>query len=171
MRGLNKIIIVKGSGTGLTELSAFDAALQDAGIHDHNLITLSSIIPPGVPVREGVFSGKASCKGGRLYVVLSRAFSNRKGVNAVSGLGWMKPSNTASGASCGIFMEASGHSENEVVDEIDKSLRSVGSKRFPKSSEAVEEGMCVCSYACEEKGAVACTVVAAVYKESGWGGD
>src|SRR3989344_3563037 len=40
------ISLTYGKGTGKTELSAFDAALWDAGIGDFNLITLSSVIPP-----------------------------------------------------------------------------------------------------------------------------
>ena len=170
MRGLKEIIVVKGSGIGSTELSAFDAALRDAGIHDHNLITLSSIIPPGVSVREGVFSGKKKLMGGRLYVVLSRAFSNKPGVSAVAAIGWLRPESRKSD-SCGIFMESAGNSERKVVDDVRSSLLSVRATRFPKSTDVtIEGGLCTCSQECSGKGTVACAVVAAVYKESGWAG-
>ncbi len=41
-----KIYISSGRGTGPTSLSAFDAALNEAGVANYNLIRLSSIIPP-----------------------------------------------------------------------------------------------------------------------------
>lgn len=40
-----KISVTGGSGTGTTRLTAFDAALQAAGIHNANLIRISSITP------------------------------------------------------------------------------------------------------------------------------
>lgn len=170
MRGLNEIIVVKGRGAGPTELSAFDAALRDAGIHDHNLISLSSIIPPGVAVSEGVFSGKKRCRGGRLYVVLIRAFSRRKGMPAVAAIGWLRPESRKS-ASCGIFMEAAGNNGKQVVGEVRKSLLAVRATRFPKKTDLIEGGLCTCSQECNGTGIIACAVVAAVYKESGWKGD
>ncbi|NPB01696.1 MAG: hypothetical protein GXO28_02140 [Methanopyri archaeon] len=38
--------VVSGSATGPTEVSAFDAALADAGVADLNLVPVSSILPP-----------------------------------------------------------------------------------------------------------------------------
>lgn len=40
------IYVTSGIGEGQTNLSAFDAALWDAGIANFNLIKLSSVIPP-----------------------------------------------------------------------------------------------------------------------------
>ena len=40
------ITLSTGTGEGPTPLAAFDAALVDAGVADHNLICLSSVIPP-----------------------------------------------------------------------------------------------------------------------------
>lgn len=37
---------VRGTGTGNTALTAFDAAVLDAGIGDFNLVKVSSIVPP-----------------------------------------------------------------------------------------------------------------------------
>ncbi len=38
--------VVSGSATGPTEVSAFDAALADAGVADLNIVPVSSILPP-----------------------------------------------------------------------------------------------------------------------------
>lgn len=46
MSGLD-IVITRGTGGAPTELAAFDAALQKAGVAHFNLIRLSSLIPPG----------------------------------------------------------------------------------------------------------------------------
>jgi arginine decarboxylase len=39
--------IVSGTGTGNTALTAFDAAVLNAGIGNFNLVKVSSIVPPG----------------------------------------------------------------------------------------------------------------------------
>ena len=44
--------VFSGIGKGETALSAFDAALKQAGVYNYNLICLSSIIPPGAIVKE-----------------------------------------------------------------------------------------------------------------------
>ena len=47
-----EIKVVCGVGSGRTILSSFDSALKDAGVYNYNLITLSSIIPPGSKVNK-----------------------------------------------------------------------------------------------------------------------
>lgn len=44
------VSVVAGSGEGLTELTAFDRALMDAGIANLNFLRVTSILPPGVAV-------------------------------------------------------------------------------------------------------------------------
>lgn len=44
------VALTQGAGTGGSPLNAFDNALRDGGIADFNLIKVSSIVPPGVPV-------------------------------------------------------------------------------------------------------------------------
>lgn len=41
----DKVVLVKGTGSGKTKLTAFDDALHDAGIHNANIIQVSSVIP------------------------------------------------------------------------------------------------------------------------------
>lgn len=43
----NSYALTAGSGEGDTPLTAFDAALLDAGLGNYNLVKLSSIMPPG----------------------------------------------------------------------------------------------------------------------------
>ncbi len=47
-----EVIVTGGVGTGSTRLTAFDAALQDAGIHDANLIRVSSVTPASAETRR-----------------------------------------------------------------------------------------------------------------------
>lgn len=42
-----RFFLTCGRGEGFTPLSAFDAALWDAGVGDLNLVKVSSILPPG----------------------------------------------------------------------------------------------------------------------------
>ncbi len=44
------VSVVAGSGEGLTELTAFDRALMDAGIANLNFLRVTSILPAGVTV-------------------------------------------------------------------------------------------------------------------------
>jgi arginine decarboxylase len=44
------VALTQGCGTGGSPLNAFDNALRDSGIADFNLIKVSSIVPPRVPV-------------------------------------------------------------------------------------------------------------------------
>jgi hypothetical protein len=44
------IHLSSGTGKGPTPLAAFDAALMDAGVANHNLLCLSSVIPPNARV-------------------------------------------------------------------------------------------------------------------------
>lgn len=48
----SKIRIVWGCSEGPTKVSAFDSALCQAGIHNLNLVELSSIVPPNTEVVE-----------------------------------------------------------------------------------------------------------------------
>src|SRR5687768_4646380 len=72
------ISIRSGSGTGRTLLSAFDNALQRAGVADFNLVTLSSIIPPGSRIRS-VNSTLAGGHGDLLFSVRAEAFAEHPG--------------------------------------------------------------------------------------------
>jgi len=44
------IRVVAGTATGPTAVSAYDAALADAGVHNYNLLALSSVVPAGAEI-------------------------------------------------------------------------------------------------------------------------
>jgi len=66
-----EINIVWGKSEGKTLISSFDKALIEAGIHNFNLIPLSSVIPQGATVRDvGTYKFFHNI-GDILYVVIS----------------------------------------------------------------------------------------------------
>ncbi|HLC65031.1 MAG TPA: pyruvoyl-dependent arginine decarboxylase [Candidatus Nanoarchaeia archaeon] len=152
------ISLTYGKGTGKTELSAFDAALWDAGIGDFNLITLSSVIPPDSRVEIRKLPRGNQGIGNKLYVVLSKCFATSTGEEAYAGLGWVAKEDGS-----GVFMEECGRSEEEVKQRIGDSLKSAISYRkgnFGSIDCLIEK------IQCEDK--PACAIVAAVYKSEGW---
>lgn len=64
-----EIHVAAGVGRGPTELSAFDAALADAGVGDYNLVTVSSVVPADGTVRVVDRVPESGPAGGRLTVV------------------------------------------------------------------------------------------------------
>ena len=83
------IYVLSGSGTGRTELSAFDAALNSFGVSNYNLIPLSSIIPPNSKVVEiERFSPNPEEFGNRLYIVKAEQRSSTQGDWIGAGVGW-----------------------------------------------------------------------------------
>lgn len=84
-----QIPIVTGTGCGCTLLSAFDGALFACGIHNYNVIPLSSVIPAAaevVPVARYV--PPLDEHGHRLYVVRAEVRSDRPGEAIAAGVGW-----------------------------------------------------------------------------------
>lgn len=111
-----KIRIVWGSSEGSTEVSAFDSALCEAGIHNLNLIEMSSVIPPRAEVIEIGRIRLEEPVGSIGKVVLSHI----EGMNCwiASGLGW------AIAEEGGIFVEGalegrSKHCEKEIIKGLE----------------------------------------------------
>jgi arginine decarboxylase len=107
--------IVWGSGGGPTATASFDAALADAGVHDYNLVTVSSVIPEGPPLEAVGTAPDLGPTGDRLTVVLSRA--TVQSGSACAGLGWLRD-----GRGPGIFYEASGTDEESVRETVEDGL-------------------------------------------------
>ena len=153
------IPVVSGSGTGPTELAAFDAALVAAGIADRNLIRLSSVIPPGAVVERS--SGPVHAPGDwgdRLYVVLAELRTTQLHDRLAAGIGWVQ---TDDGK--GLFVEHEGHSLDEVQTHIHDSLESLVRSR---DVEFGEPQMHVVETVCD--GPAACALVAAVVESAPW---
>jgi arginine decarboxylase len=109
-----EIHIVWGEGEGKTTVSAFDKALAMAGIHNYNLIYLSSVIPPGSVIIESCKMGYivGAGVGDMLRVVISRKISTKTGSWISAGLGWVQAEEG------GIFIELATDSRAEECKEL-----------------------------------------------------
>jgi arginine decarboxylase len=102
------IRVVRGTGTGPTELASYDAALAEAGVHNYNLSRVSSVIPADETVTTPGTAPDLGPVGGELTVVEARA----TGPTAVAAcLGWV----TAEAG--GLFYESGTGEDGVVVGE------------------------------------------------------
>jgi arginine decarboxylase len=116
-----KIQIISGKGIGSTRLSAFDAALFDAGVHNYNLIYLSSIIPPNSVIEEADrYTPNESEFGYRLYVVKAEIRSNHPNYILGAGIGWCQFGKDGRG----LFVEHEliGKDEDGVYEDLQKTI-------------------------------------------------
>lgn len=115
----NSIQIVWGTGNGPTELAAYDTALAAAGVHNYNLLTLSSIVPPSCSVIEVGTARDLGPIGGQLRVVEAKTITSRG--TATAGLGW------TIGEKGGVFIEthnagSTTEAKQEIQDGIDTAI-------------------------------------------------
>ncbi len=87
-----KVFFVKGVGRHKDYLQSFELALRDAGIETQNIVTVSSIFPPGckrIPKEEGL---KYMKPGAIRFCVMSRNATNEPNrlIAAAVGLGLPK---------------------------------------------------------------------------------
>jgi len=122
-----KINVRKGTGSGPTELSAFDQALVNAGVANFNLIYLSSVIPPDshLELEEPPFTPVEGQWGDRLYVVMSQQRTSQRNKEVWAGIGWMQDPETKQG----LLVEHEGHSEAEIRADIENSLHALAENR------------------------------------------
>lgn len=154
------IQIAAGTGAGPTKMSAFDAALNNAGVANYNLIKLSSIIPAGSKVqsKEKIITPLGNW-GDRLYVVIAEIRVDTPNVEAWAGIGWVQDKKTGKG----LFVEHEGASESAVKHDIQQSLQAMMSIR------KVEFGpihVKVAGVTCKHE--PVCALVIAVYQASNW---
>ncbi len=155
------IRVTAGRGEGRTKLAAFDAALRSAGVADHNLVRLSSVIPGGAEV--AVCPAENQLRGGfgdLMYCVYAVAYATENGDDACAGIGWAF---AGDGSGRGLFVEHSGHSEEQVSDMITMSLADMSTGRG--HSFAFEDKL-LCSAHC--LGQPVCSIVVATYRTAGW---
>ncbi|QLC33103.1 pyruvoyl-dependent arginine decarboxylase subunit alpha [Halarchaeum sp. CBA1220] len=106
---MNTINVVWGTGTGPTAMSAYDAALADANVHNYNLVTVSSVIPAAADVEAVGTAPDLGPAGERLTVV--EAHANAAGPRHLSaGLGWTKAPEGP-----GLFYEVADETDAEDV--------------------------------------------------------
>jgi arginine decarboxylase len=152
---MSTIRVVWGTAHGPTELSAYDAALAEAGVHNYNLVTLSSVIPAGPDIEVAGTAPDLGPPGEALEVVQSAATA-APGERAAAGIGWAR---TADGP--GIFYEVDGADPDAVRAEIREGL---AAGRDLREWDFVEETVHVESVAPADDYASA--VVLATYGES-----
>jgi arginine decarboxylase len=103
------IRILEGSATGPTALSARDAALADAGVHDYNLLTLSSVIPADATLERVDEAPDLGPIGARLHVVEGAATASGP-ATVRAGLAW-----TREDGGPGLFYEDGGESDEATI--------------------------------------------------------
>ncbi|WP_135829714.1 pyruvoyl-dependent arginine decarboxylase [Halorussus halobius] len=140
---MSTIRVARGTGTGPTELAAYDAALADANLHDYNLVTVSSVVPADAEVASVGTAPDLGPAGQRLTVVQARA--TRAGPGRVSAaLGWA----TGDGDP-GLFYEAAGETDpGDVAERVRVGLEagldlrewSAADERVETASVDVESG-------------------------------
>jgi pyruvoyl-dependent arginine decarboxylase len=151
------ISIRTGSGAGRTLLSAFDHALLQAGVADFNLVTLSSVIPPGSRIRN--VNGKLpGGHGDLLFCVRAEAFAEHPGDIAWAGLGWCLDETGG-----GLFVEHHGGSERSVVEQIELSLADMNANRGNRYGPVQ-----IALASAHSTGFPVCAVVVAAYRVSSW---
>jgi arginine decarboxylase len=155
------INLATGVGTGPTELAAFDAALNDAGVANYNLICLSSVLPPGseVTVHQSKLTNLPGDWGDRLYIVMAEQRVSNPGDEAWAGIGWVQDAVTEKG----LFVEHEGTSEKQVRWDIEHSLDALMKIRgidFGKTHMVVRGAQCT--------DAPLCAMVVAVYESASW---
>jgi arginine decarboxylase len=153
------IHVLGSKGTGHTEISAFDNALFNAGVHNFNLVQLSSVVPPGSHIRTNEpFHTNHDSWGERLYCVIARKNTAVFGEQAWAGIGWVQ---AADGR--GLFVEHHGESETTVRNLIDKSLSDMIGSRDIEFGPAQ---MVVSGIECIDK--PVCALVVATYVTRDW---
>lgn len=84
--------LTKGIGIHKERLTAFELALRDADIEQQNLVTVSSILPPGC-VELGRDAGVATLQPGEItFAVMARSETNEPGRRINSSIGLARPS-------------------------------------------------------------------------------
>jgi arginine decarboxylase len=160
--GFMQIHIGSGIGTGSTTLAAFDAALNDVGIANYNLLRLSSVIPPETKlvIHDDHINHPMPGKwGDRLYVVMAEQRVDTPNEEAWAGIGWVQDKETGKG----LFVEHEGHNEHTVRRDIRQSLEALMATRN------VDFGpihMKVVGRTCTHL--PVCAMVVAVYQSSDW---
>lgn len=149
------IKLVKAKGVGNTPLGAFDNALYNCGIHNHNLIYLSSVIPSGQEVEIIERFEDSRRWGSKLYVVMAHEESDSL---AQASIGWLYDKESGNG----LFVEHNGaHSIKDNLDALDDLANTRGIKDYNKNTlfqvSKKEDG--------EE---YVCAMVVAVFEEEDW---
>ena len=105
-----KVFLTKGVGRHKYRLKSFEEALRDAGVAQQNLVTVSSILPPGCKVISRENGLKGLIPGQICYCVLARADTDEHGRLAASAVGIAVPKDSAK---WGYLSEVHGYGMNQ----------------------------------------------------------
>lgn len=143
-----KIAVVSGFGESeISKVNAFDNALIDAGIHDCNLIKVSSILAKNT---KTINKFKIE-KGSFVPCVLSIAYTEPE-LNKVTGIGI-----GINNEKYGYVMEAQGTNEKEITLELDKKLQEMANNRkqtIIKKQILIKKGKTSKKYGCVITGVI-----------------
>jgi len=161
-----KITLTSGVGTGSTLLSAFDAALQDCGVSNYNIIVLSSVIPPHSEIVKEKYVTPDTEYGDRLYVVRAEERCDIKGKFIGAAIGWYQREDKG-----GLFVEHEmcGNSYEEVEQklrsDVFSSLKDLCKFRnYPCQEKDINIEMNIT----QVQDSPTCVQVMAVYKSERW---
>lgn len=115
---MTTIHVAGGVGVAPTEMSAYDAALADANLHNYNLIAVSSVIPADATLELVDEAPDLGPAGNKLTVVQGKTVAGPESdaEPITTGIGW------ATGPGPGLFYEASGTDPEAVEAEIRRGL-------------------------------------------------
>lgn len=149
------IKLVKAKGVGNTPLGAFDNALYNCGIHNHNLIYLSSVIPSGQKVEIVEKFEDSKRWGSKLYVVMAHEESDSL---AQASIGYLFDGDSGNG----LFVEHNGvHSIKDNIDTLKDLANTRGITNYEPNT--------YCQVSKKEDGEeYVCAMVVAVFEEEDW---
>jgi len=87
-----KMFLTKGVGVHKDKLASFELALRDAGIEKHNLVTVSSIMPPNCHITSREKGEKMLHPGQIVFCVMARAETNEPNRLISAAIGLARPS-------------------------------------------------------------------------------
>lgn len=87
-----KMFLTKGVGVHKDKLASFELALRDAGIEKHNLVTVSSIMPPNCHITSKEKGEKMLHPGQIVFCVLARSETNEPNRLISAAIGLARPS-------------------------------------------------------------------------------
>lgn len=161
------IVVVSSKGTAKTELSSFDSALKNAGVHNFNLIPLSSVIPPKANiVQKEKITERLGEVGDRLYLVKAEMRGTNSSEYIGAAIGWY-----VFGDEGGVFVEheTRGFTEEvvrkELEQRVERSLQDLCIFR-EKSFDNAKIGSVYSITKVEDD--PACVLALAVYKAEPW---
>lgn len=153
-----RIRVGTGVAQGVTSLSAFDAALQQVGAADFNLVRISSVIPPASVIELGPSASSRTRPGDRMHVVYAERRATVAGEEVWAGIGWVQQED-----GWGLFAEHDGASREHVEWSLRSSLTEMCSRREGRFGEV---GLAIDGAACD--GRPICAVALAMYEPESW---